>query len=78
MFVEFPTDENSFSIGDQFMLGPAILIKPVVEPSQKSVEVYLPNSRVTYQFILIYSGMTISVCSCFPFQTHESLERRLR
>lgn len=46
MFVEFPTDEASFTVGDQFMLGSSILVKPVVKPSQKSVEVYLPNSRV--------------------------------
>jgi hypothetical protein len=62
MFVEFPADENTFGIGDQFMLGSAILIKPVVEKSQKSVEVYLPNIRVKILF-LTRSGMTILVSS---------------
>jgi alpha 1,3-glucosidase len=46
MFVEFPSDEVAFSIGDQFMLGKALLIKPVVEAKQKNVEVYLPESVV--------------------------------
>ena len=46
MFVEFPQDESTFGLGDQFMLGSALLIKPVIEKGQKSVETYLPISRV--------------------------------
>lgn len=46
MFSEFPADEATFSMGDQFMLGSAILVKPVVEEKQKTVEVYLPKSMV--------------------------------
>jgi alpha-glucosidase (family GH31 glycosyl hydrolase) len=46
MFVEFPSDEVTFSMGDQYMLGNALLIKPVVEAKQKNVEVYLPEGVV--------------------------------
>jgi hypothetical protein len=47
MLMEFPDDENTFSMGDQFMLGASLVIKPVVKPDQTSVTVYLPRSSVS-------------------------------
>ena len=38
--------ENTFEMDNQFMLGNAILMKPVSEPGQKSIRVYLPNEIV--------------------------------
>lgn len=46
MFVEFPEDDATFSMGDQFMLGPAILVKPVCQKDQTFVSVYLPKASV--------------------------------
>lgn len=47
---EFPSDEATFGIDDQFMLGPALLVKPVVEAGQQSVSVYLPPSAKWYNY----------------------------
>ncbi|KAJ3152518.1 hypothetical protein HDU89_001207 [Geranomyces variabilis] len=46
----FPQDEKSFSVGDQFMLGGGILVKPVITKDQASVDVYLPSSSVWYDY----------------------------
>jgi alpha 1,3-glucosidase len=46
--MEFPDDEHTFSMGDQFILGGGIVVKPVVKPDQKSVSVYLPRSSVNF------------------------------
>jgi len=43
LWVEFPRDANAFSTDDTFMLGPALLVKPVTAQGQKSTEVYLPS-----------------------------------
>ena len=50
MMQEFPQDENTFGMDDQFMLGPAILVKPVTEANQASVKVYLPPSVNWYDY----------------------------
>ncbi|CAL8072572.1 unnamed protein product [Orchesella dallaii] len=38
-----PTDENTFTIGDAYMLGDNILIAPVVEEGAVSRDIYLPT-----------------------------------
>ena len=48
MFAEFPDDDVTYKMGDQFMLGSAILVKPVVQQNQASVDVYLPKTRVCF------------------------------
>ncbi|TPX59150.1 hypothetical protein PhCBS80983_g02653 [Powellomyces hirtus] len=53
MVSEFPEDEASFSIGDQFMLGSGILVKPVVSKDQQSVDVYLPASTIWYDYVTL-------------------------
>ncbi|TPX67212.1 hypothetical protein SpCBS45565_g03933 [Spizellomyces sp. 'palustris'] len=50
MVSEFPEDENTFGMGDQFMLGKGLLIKPVVQKDQSSVDVYLPKLAVWYDY----------------------------
>merc|ERR1711871_600070 len=42
MFTEFPSDPSTFSIDDQWMVGSALLVKPVTESGATSVQVYLP------------------------------------
>lgn len=46
MYYEFPADSQSVAVEDQFMLGSAILVKPVSKPNCKSLNVYLPLSNV--------------------------------
>jgi mannosyl-oligosaccharide alpha-1,3-glucosidase len=47
MMQNFPMDENTFEMDDQFMLGNAILMKPVSKPGQQSIQIYLPKDSVT-------------------------------
>jgi len=42
LFYEFPTDEYSWEIDDQYMFGPDILVAPVIYEEQYEREVYLP------------------------------------
>jgi len=42
LFVDFPDDAAAWSIDDQFLLGPDILVAPVTEPGAVSRSVYLP------------------------------------
>ncbi|WP_328766336.1 glycoside hydrolase family 31 protein [Streptomyces sp. NBC_00286] len=42
IFVDFPQDAASWTVEDQFLFGPDILVAPVTEPGARSREVYLP------------------------------------
>ena len=41
----FPTDVNTYSIGEQLMLGGGLLISPVLEPNAVDVKAYVPDAR---------------------------------
>jgi len=45
LFFNFPTDSNTYAIDQQFMLGPAILITPVLTQGATSVKGYFPNAN---------------------------------
>lgn len=45
-FVEFPTESKAFAIEDAFLLGPALLVHPVVDEGVNSVSVYFPGKCV--------------------------------
>lgn len=47
LFVDFPEDERSWSVEDQFMLGPDLLVAPVLEAAARQRDVYLPPGRWT-------------------------------
>jgi len=42
MWFYFPSDAKNFNIDDQFMVGPAILVKPITDAGATSTDVYLP------------------------------------
>lgn len=49
MFFEFPNDANVLKMEDQYMVGGAVMVKPVVKPAAEggeSIEVYLPGAEV--------------------------------
>lgn len=48
LIMDFGDDENVFNIGDQFMLGPSLLINPVTEYKVRSRTIYLPNGSGWY------------------------------
>ncbi len=43
LFFDFPKDEQAYQIEDQFMLGPDLLISPILEEGKDQREVYLPQ-----------------------------------
>lgn len=48
--LEFPNDPATFSMDDQFMLGSALVIKPVVQAGQKNVDIYLGKNNLWYDY----------------------------
>jgi alpha-D-xyloside xylohydrolase len=42
LFLEFPGDPGAWDVADQYMLGPDLLVAPVLEPGATSRDVYLP------------------------------------
>jgi alpha-glucosidase len=43
LFFSFPGDAEAVSISDEAMLGPALLVAPVMRPGKRTREVYLPR-----------------------------------
>lgn len=48
LWVQFPRDINTFSIDNEFMVGPALLVFPVTEQGLTKAYVYLPGSNITW------------------------------
>jgi len=42
LFFEFPADPRAADVDDEFLLGPDLLVAPVVEAGAREREVYLP------------------------------------
>jgi alpha-D-xyloside xylohydrolase len=42
VFVDFPADSAAWDVDDQFLLGPDVLVAPVLEPGVTARRVYLP------------------------------------
>uniref|UniRef100_A0A8C4NAD8 Glucosidase, alpha; neutral C n=1 Tax=Eptatretus burgeri TaxID=7764 RepID=A0A8C4NAD8_EPTBU len=67
LWVEYPSDIKTFALEDEYMIGSALLVHPVVEQSAKSVQVYLPGNDEVILFhifkitLFIYSYAT---CGC--------------
>ncbi|EDV27381.1 uncharacterized protein TRIADDRAFT_21692, partial [Trichoplax adhaerens] len=45
LFFEFPNDINTYSIDKQFLVGPGLLICPVLTKGAKSVKAYFPQGQ---------------------------------
>eukprot|EP00842_Homolaphlyctis_polyrhiza_P006207 jgi/Hompol1/6588/HPOL_000454-RA len=71
MMYEFPQDEATFAMDDQFLLGSAILVKPVVAIDQTSVDVYLPKASVWYEYET-FNRVTADAAAILKYNT-ESL-----
>lgn len=59
LWVEFPSDPETFTIEDEHMVGSALLVHPVTETKALNVSVFLPGSdEVWYDFnsFQLYSG----------------------
>ncbi|MFW6287730.1 MAG: TIM-barrel domain-containing protein [bacterium] len=59
MFFEYPDDQISYSLGDQYMFGEDILFAPIVKQGQTEREVYLPAGEwVNINDKKVYNGST--------------------
>jgi alpha 1,3-glucosidase len=45
IWIEYPEDERTFAMQDQFLVGPDLLVKPVTTQNQSLTEVYLPGNQ---------------------------------
>ena len=63
LWVEFPTDEGTFPVDNQFMLGHGILVTPVTIASANAQSVYLPPGRWydSRSFIAQTGGQMVSM-----------------
>ncbi|XP_057328006.1 lysosomal alpha-glucosidase-like [Microplitis mediator] len=49
LFIEFPTDRNTWAVDTQFLWGPSFLIVPVLDEAKEEVDPYLPKG-IWYDF----------------------------
>lgn len=56
LFFEFPTDTATFGIDTQFLIGPHLLVSPVLTQGATSVSAYFPKA----QWYDYYSGETLT------------------
>ncbi len=57
LFFEFQSDEECYTIEDEFMVGPNILVAPVIKEGAREREIYLPEGRwYDYHDKRIYEG----------------------
>ena len=45
LFYEFPEDTNAYAIDNEYMLGDALLVHPIVKPNVQNENVYLPGNN---------------------------------
>ncbi len=69
LFFEFPNDSVSYSIVDEYMFGPDLLVAPVLKPGVKIRTVYLPKG-LWYDF---WSGKTYNGGIRFNFPVNEEI-----
>eukprot|EP00004_Rigifila_ramosa_P020002 TRINITY_DN5164_c0_g1_i2.p1 TRINITY_DN5164_c0_g1~~TRINITY_DN5164_c0_g1_i2.p1 ORF type:complete len:389 (-),score=54.78 TRINITY_DN5164_c0_g1_i2:67-1233(-) len=52
LWVEFPNDASTFAVDSSFMLGPALLVRPIASESETSyVSVQLPGKQGWYDYL---------------------------
>lgn len=52
LFFDFPTDNKTWTLDEQFMIGPALLVRPAFYKNAVTVSVYLPVENTTwYHFV---------------------------
>lgn len=45
LVLEYPEDENTYNLNDQFMIGENVIVAPIMQPSQTVRAVYLPEGN---------------------------------
>jgi alpha-D-xyloside xylohydrolase len=66
LFMDFGSDPNTASIGDEYMFGPALLIAPITEQGATSRSVYLPAGYDWFSFWTderVHGGQRVEVAA---------------
>jgi len=76
LWYEFPDQEDLYAIEQEFMLGPAIFVKPVTQAGAKDITMQLPAATVWYESAAghKYETSTISMVTsqkAIPIQVHK-------
>lgn len=50
LWAEFPDDENGFDEDREWLIGPALLVRPIMDPGLERVSLYLPGKRNSIWF----------------------------
>eukprot|EP01041_Mallomonas_annulata_P005876 gene5876-11870_t len=58
LFSEFPEEEAVWTVDDQWMVGDALMVKPVTDAGRVSVDLFLPGSDGWYDFYSLQSVST--------------------
>jgi alpha 1,3-glucosidase len=53
MFAEFPSDVDTFTLEDQWMIGDTLLVKPVTDAGHTQSDVYLPGPEAWYDLFTL-------------------------
>ena len=64
LFYDFPGDKAAWQVEDSYMLGPDLLVSPVMEPGVTERQVYLPEGAVwkdAYTGKTYPGGQTVTV-----------------
>ncbi len=57
LFMEYPNDEKTFNLSDQFMIGDNVIVAPILQPNTDHRAVYLPEGQwVNYWNDEVYQG----------------------
>ncbi len=59
LWAEFPSDSGALLLDDQWMVGSALLVKPVTEQGASHVDAYLPPGR-WYEVHRLCGNQTVS------------------
>ncbi|KAG8177548.1 hypothetical protein JTE90_015952 [Oedothorax gibbosus] len=65
IWMEFPSESVTFGMSDEYMIGTALLVKPVMEESKTNIDVYFPGTNeIWYDFVThekFEGGKTVSI-----------------
>ena len=64
LWFEFPSESSTFGSEDSFMVGNALLVRPVVNPGVNNINVYLPGRKLLNFLLWLSLLVILDQCSC--------------
>lgn len=66
LWVDFPQQKETFSIDDQYLVGSALLVKPITEPGATGTRVFFPGDSTTFWYN-IYNKQPVATHSGYEY-----------